>query len=73
MHLNIINVTIKKYAFRKHHFFTILIIFVLIKQSYELCLNTKYILNFINLKFLFEVFLKHRYLKNININDYKRY
>ena len=31
-------------------------IFVLIKQNYELCFDTRYIINFIDRKFLFEVF-----------------
>ena len=56
MHSNVTNVTTKKYAFRKHRFVTILIMFILTKQDYELCFEMKYIINFIDRKFLLEVF-----------------
>ena len=57
VHLNITNIMTKKYAFRKYRFVIILIIFVLIKQDYEICFDTKYIMNLIDRKFLFEIFL----------------
>ena len=56
MHLNITNVTIEEYAFREHRFITILMMFILIRQSYKLCFDTRYIINFIDRKFLLEVF-----------------
>ena len=53
-------------------------IFVLIKQSYEFCFDTRYIINFINQKFLLKVFLNivlkkmstFITMKDININIY---
>ena len=50
--------------------------FVLTKQSYELCFNTRYIINLIDRKFLFEIFsniiIKKMstliIVKNINVN-----
>ena len=56
VHSNVTNVTIKEYIFRKHRFVTILIMFILKKQGYKLCFDTKYIINFIDRKFLLEVF-----------------
>ena len=56
MYLNVTNVIIKEYVFREHRFVTILIMFVLIKQKYELCFDTGYIINLIDRKFLFEIF-----------------
>ena len=57
VHSNVTNVTIKEYVFRKHRFVIVLIMFILIKQSYELCFDTGCIINFIDQKFLLEVFL----------------
>ena len=48
VHSNVMNVTIKEYVFRKHRFVIALIMFVLIKQSYELCFDTAYIISFID-------------------------
>ena len=48
VYLNVTNVTIKEYVFRKYRFVTILMMFVLIKQSYELCFDTGYIINLID-------------------------
>ena len=56
VHSNITNVTTKKYVFRRHRFVTILIMFILIKQGYELCFDTGCIINLIDRKFLLEVF-----------------
>ena len=57
VHLNVTNVTIKEYVFREHRLITALIMFVLTKQNYELCFDMRYIINFIDRKFLLEVFL----------------
>ena len=56
VHLNVTNVTTEEYVFREHRFVTILMMFILIKQSYKLCFDTRYIINLIDRKFLFEVF-----------------
>ena len=56
MHSNVTNVTIKEYVFRKYRFVTILMMFVLTKQNYELYFDTRYIMSFIDRKFLLEVF-----------------
>ena len=56
VYLNIINIMTEEYVFRNHRFVTILMMFILIKQSYELCFDTEYIINLINRKFLFEIF-----------------
>ena len=56
VHLNATNITTKKYVFRKHRFVIILMMFILTKQSYELCFDTGCIINFIDRKFLLEVF-----------------
>ena len=78
MYSNVTNITIKEYAFREHRFVTILIMFVLIKQNYEFCFDTRYIINFIDRKFLLEVFpsiiIKKMstfiIVKDINVNMY---
>ena len=56
VHSNVTNVTIKEYVFRKHRFVTTLMMFVFVKQNYEFCFDTKYIMSFIDRKFLFKVF-----------------
>ena len=57
MHLNVTNIIIKEYIFRKHRFVIILIMFILIKQDYKFYFDTRYIINFINRKFSFKVLL----------------
>ena len=56
MHLNVTNVLTKEYIFREHRFVRTLIMFILIKQSYKLCFDTKCIINFIDRKFLLKIF-----------------
>ena len=76
MHSNITNVITKEYVFREHRFVTVSIIFILIKQSYELCFDTGYIISLIDRKFLFKVFpsivikkmLTFMTIRGININ-----
>ena len=78
VHSNITDVTTKEYTFRKHRFVTILMMFVLIKQSYELCFDTRCIINFIDRKFLLAVFLSiiikkmstFMIVKDIDVNMY---
>ena len=78
VHSNVTNVTTKEYVFRKHRFVIILMMFVLTKQGYKLCFDTRYNINFIDRKFLLEVFLNivikkistFIIMKNINVNMY---
>ena len=55
---NIINIIIEEFIFREYRFIIILIIFLLIKKDYELYFDIKYIINFIDKKFLLKIFLK---------------
>ena len=55
---NIINIIIEKFIFRGYQFIIILIIFLLIKKDYKFYFDIKYIINFIDKKFLLKISLK---------------
>ena len=55
---NVFNIYKLSYVFRGYKFIIIIVIFFPAEQDYELYFNINYIINLIDLKFLFEIYLK---------------